>query len=226
MSFIILKAITRQCPKGIIFRFFDLFYRMQMNGRVKLQGERRILSIRLCSTSKSKEIQKKFESKGCLMLILSTDVTWCRHLFEVNLLASCLFHLASISSGTTKNFQRTRVDEEAESPKLSEWHFTASKRIWTEGKSKISAKHIGCCVIRHREWISFDISDMSFEEMSLLCSKQASTVNVFNAMNSEWLGIFAHPWMVSTIFLLMWFLALISVLSFPTDQFLFVGFLF
>lgn len=197
---------------------------MQMNGMVKLQGEQRILSIHLCSTSKSKEIQKKFENKGWLMFILSTDITfWCRHLIEVNLFASCLFHLASISSGTTKNFQRTWVDEEAESAKLSKWHFTASKRIWTEGKSKISVKHTSGCMIRHCKWISFDISDMSSEEMSLLCSKQASTVNVFNAMNSEWLGIFAHQRTVSTVLLLMWFLAVVSVLSFQTDQFLFVG---
>lgn len=157
-----------------------------MNGRVKLRGEQRILSIHLCSTSKSKEIQKKFESKGWLMFILSTDITfWCRHLTEVNLLASCLFHLASISSGTTKNFQRTRVDEEAESAKLSKWHFTSSKRVWTEGKSKISVKHISGCMIIHRKWISFDISDMSFEEMSLLCSKQASTVYLMQWTQSD-----------------------------------------
>lgn len=41
---------------------FELFFcRMQMNERMNLQGEQRILSIHLCSTSK--EIQKKYENK-------------------------------------------------------------------------------------------------------------------------------------------------------------------
>lgn len=41
---------------------FELFFcRMQMNARMKLQGEQRILSIHLCSTPK--EIQKKYENK-------------------------------------------------------------------------------------------------------------------------------------------------------------------
>lgn len=87
LSCIILKTTTRQCQNKIsrIIKFELLFFRMQMNGRVKLQGEQRILSIHLCSTSKSKGIQKKSENKGWLMFILSSYMTFlCRHLFEVN----------------------------------------------------------------------------------------------------------------------------------------------
>lgn len=53
-----------QCQNKISRIIKFEFFRMQMNGRVKLQGEQRILSIRLCSTSKAKEIQKKSENKG------------------------------------------------------------------------------------------------------------------------------------------------------------------
>lgn len=64
LSFIILKTTTKQCQNKISRIIKFEFFRMQTNGRVKLQGEQRILIIRLCSTSKSKEIQKKSENKG------------------------------------------------------------------------------------------------------------------------------------------------------------------
>lgn len=65
---------------------------------------------------------------SCLMLLYwhFTEVNHSFHLYRSQ--------LASAPSGTTENLSRAGADEEEEFTKLSKWHITTTKRVWTEGK--------------------------------------------------------------------------------------------